>query len=104
MFAVNKEGKLFLIKNFTTIRNGFINDGLVPFNFGNGDFNRYMQLEKLYFNSLERNIENRVITISIEFKMSFEGLNHFIKVVKLIKEEQVKLKFKVKIDGWYINY
>jgi hypothetical protein len=31
MFSVNKEGRYFLQKNFITIRNGFINDGLIPF-------------------------------------------------------------------------
>jgi hypothetical protein len=31
MFAVNKEARSFLLKNFITIRNGFINDGLIPY-------------------------------------------------------------------------
>ena len=33
MFAVNKEGRSFLLINFITIRNGFINEGLIPFDF-----------------------------------------------------------------------
>jgi hypothetical protein len=31
MFAVNKEARSFLLNNFITIRNGFINDGLIPY-------------------------------------------------------------------------
>jgi hypothetical protein len=38
MFAVNKEGRLFLHNNFIAIRNGFINGGLIAqeirFDFG----------------------------------------------------------------------
>ena len=29
MFNINKEGREFLINNFTTVRNGFMNDGLI---------------------------------------------------------------------------
>ena len=29
MFNINKEGRQFLINNFTTVRNGFMNDGLI---------------------------------------------------------------------------
>ena len=31
MFAVNKEARSFLVNNFITVKNGFINDGLIPF-------------------------------------------------------------------------
>ena len=31
MFAVNKEGRLFLLKKFITIRNEFINNGLISY-------------------------------------------------------------------------
>ena len=31
MFALNNAGRSFLLNNFITIRNGFINDGLVPY-------------------------------------------------------------------------
>ena len=31
MFAVNKEGRSFIKTMFIIIRNGFINDGLIPF-------------------------------------------------------------------------
>jgi hypothetical protein len=33
MFTVNKSTRAFLEHNFITIRNGFINEGLIPFNF-----------------------------------------------------------------------
>ena len=41
MFAVNKEGKSYILNNFITIRNGFINDGLIPFIF-KGDFDEIL--------------------------------------------------------------
>jgi len=31
MFGINKKGRSFLQKKFITIRNGFINDGLIPY-------------------------------------------------------------------------
>lgn len=31
MFAVSKQARSFLLKNFIAIRNGFINDGLIPY-------------------------------------------------------------------------
>jgi hypothetical protein len=31
MFAVNKEARSFLLNNFISIRNGFNNDGLIPY-------------------------------------------------------------------------
>jgi hypothetical protein len=33
MFEVSKEGRYFLESNFTTIHNGFTNEGLIPFEF-----------------------------------------------------------------------
>lgn len=30
MFYINKQGRSFLQQNFIIIRNGFINDGLIP--------------------------------------------------------------------------
>lgn len=33
-FTVNKKARLFLIKNFLTIQNEYINDGLIPFKLG----------------------------------------------------------------------
>ena len=64
MFTVNKETRLFLLNNFITIRNGFINDGLIQFTV-DSDFNGFYLLEKLYFSALNRNILNRILTISI---------------------------------------
>ena len=48
MFSLNKEARTFLQNNFLTIRNEFINDGLITYSLKN-DFNSYEQLEKLYF-------------------------------------------------------
>ena len=41
MFAINKEGRSFLLHNFITIRNEFINDGLIPYDW-DYDFNSFM--------------------------------------------------------------
>ena len=45
MFAVNKDARGFLQQNFTTILNGFNNEGLIPYYFGGG--NHYS--EKLFY-------------------------------------------------------
>ncbi len=65
MFAVNKEGREYFLNNFITIRNGFINDGLIPYHI-KPTFSDFMLLEKLYFSALNRNIGNRVVTIKID--------------------------------------
>ena len=62
MFLVNKETRAFLKNNMMTIRNGFMNEGLIELKFKN-DYNFYLDLEKLYFQILERNINNRKLTI-----------------------------------------
>jgi hypothetical protein len=52
MYNINKEGRKFIINNFLTVRNGFINDGLIDLVFDInpwGKFNNYDKLEKLYF-------------------------------------------------------
>jgi hypothetical protein len=38
MFAVNKEARLFLLNNFINICNGFINDGLIPYEIREYDY------------------------------------------------------------------
>jgi hypothetical protein len=74
MFAVNKEGRTFLQNRFITIQNGFINDGLVPFQF-ECTFNGILALEKLYFAALKRNSENRNITIKIDIGNNLSVIN-----------------------------
>ena len=52
MFTINKEGRKFIINNLITVRNGFINDGLIDLVFDinpGGKFNNYDKLEELYF-------------------------------------------------------
>ena len=52
MFNINKEGRKFIIDNCITVKNGFINDGLIDLVFDInpwGKFNNYDKLEKLYF-------------------------------------------------------
>ena len=74
MFTCNKQARTFLKQNYITVRNGFVNDGLIPYCFDSRSsdkyfcdkqFYHYEEIEKLYFQALTRNIENRVLTISI---------------------------------------
>ena len=64
MFEVNKATRNFVLNNPMTIRNGFINEGLIIYNLRD-EFECYEELEKIYFQSLKRNIRNRLITIAI---------------------------------------
>ena len=44
MFALNKEGRKFILDNFITVRNEFVNNGLIDFCFDNmapSQFNNY---------------------------------------------------------------
>ena len=51
MFAVNKEGRAFILNNFLTICNGFINDGLITYTC-ESSFDGSLWLEKLFFDAL----------------------------------------------------
>jgi hypothetical protein len=73
MFFVNKEARTFLFKHFTTIQNGFINDGLIH-NYISLNFNGYEQLENLYFETLKRNMCNRIITIEVDILSNYDFL------------------------------
>ncbi len=67
MFEVNRAARNFLLNNSMTVRNGFINEGLIVYEIEN-NFNGYEQLERIYFQALKRNIRNRFITLAINFK------------------------------------
>ena len=47
MQCVNKEARSFLCQHYISIKNGFINEGLIQYNLQN--YNDYEQLERLYF-------------------------------------------------------
>jgi hypothetical protein len=84
MFTVNKPARKFLLNKFISIRNGFINDGLIQYVLSN-DFNGFLKLEKLYLSALKRNIENRILTIKIEIDFSLNQFYSYLKVLKCIK-------------------
>lgn len=68
MFTLNKKTRNFLQNNFITFRNGFVNEGLIEHEFDDYEsflFNSCVQLEKLYFEAIKRNIGNRNITINL---------------------------------------
>ncbi len=67
MFYLNKESRLFLHNNSSTFYNGFINDGLIEYEFFSfkSFYDHYELLEKLYFEALKRKICNRIITLKV---------------------------------------
>ena len=65
MFTLNKEAREYILNNFITVRNGFINEGLIVFSLGRFDFADCFMLEKLYFEALKRNPQNRVLSIEL---------------------------------------
>ncbi len=79
MFAVDKGARSFIITNFITMKNEFINDGLIDYQFKDelSLFNSIVQLENLYFQVIKRNPENRNLTIdlSIQEDKNFAILN-----------------------------
>ena len=107
MFACNKQARTFLQNNYITVRNGFVNDGLIPYYFDRDSlkqFYHYEDIEKLYFQAVTRNIGNRELTISVYI---YQGnFSTFYEVVKWIKgqEQQIKLKFKVEVDAYKIDH
>ena len=66
MLIVNKLARAFLETHSKTIRNGFINDGLIEYQFSYGFYDN-QQLERLYFEALKRNLKNRILTLYINF-------------------------------------
>ena len=64
MFHANKATRAFLENNASTIRNGFINDGLIEYEVED-KFLHFYHLEKLYFKALKRNIDNRILKLRI---------------------------------------
>ena len=66
MFAVNKKTRTFITQNIIIIQNGFINEGLIPYIFekkSKNFFNQFYYFEKLYFETIARNVGNRKLTI-----------------------------------------
>ena len=87
MFALNKYARSFILRNFITVRNGFVNEGLIEFKFDTFIlplFNSYIKLEKLYFEVIKRNSQNRNITIDLRISEP-EDFSNFIKIVEWIK-------------------
>ena len=87
MFSVNKETRSFIQTNLIAVRNGYINGGLIEYELKlepKRRFNSYYQLEKLYFEAIKRNTENRIITIKItlEYQQDLMILNEVINYMK----------------------
>ena len=80
MFSLNKATRIFVESNASTIRNGFINDGLYDYQL-NCDFFHYFHLDRLYFRILKRNMINRIVTLSVDIisQDEFDILNEAVK-------------------------
>ena len=85
MFGCSKATRAFLESNSRTIQNGFINGGLIVYDFF-GRFHDFELLERLYFQALKRNFSNRIITLNIGIYQK-NILNIFIEVVRWIYEQ-----------------
>jgi hypothetical protein len=85
LFFLNKESRNFLKQHITTIKNGFINNGLINYAMS-FDFNGYEQLERLYFLALKRNICNRTLTLDVSIDNSDE-FAIFNEIVGWIKKQ-----------------
>ena len=64
LFSVNRETRSLIENNFISIRNGFINEGLITYQL-RCDLFHIEKLETLYFEALKRNISNRVLTFDV---------------------------------------
>ncbi len=90
MFEVNRATRHFLLNNAMTIRNGFLNEGLIVYNLRD-EFDSYEELEKVYFQSLKRNIRNRLITIAHQ---NFE-YKYFKEIVRWINLQNQNIKLQL---------
>lgn len=64
--------RTFLSKNYMTIKNGFINEGLIPFDKERLPFEGYLLLERHYFEALKRNVSNRTLTFEVFITSYFD--------------------------------
>jgi hypothetical protein len=71
LFSVSSETRSFIENNFISIRNGFINEGLIIYQL-RCDLFHIEQLETLYFETLKRNIKNRIISLEVNIENGFE--------------------------------
>jgi hypothetical protein len=65
MFGLNKEARTYLNSHYISIRNGFINEGLIFHYLDLMKFKGYDLLETLYFEALKRNVSNRTLSLDI---------------------------------------
>lgn len=66
MSTINKHARTFILTNYDTLKNEFINNGLIEHaldSYGTCHFFIYDQLEKQYLEAIKRNEDNRILTI-----------------------------------------
>jgi hypothetical protein len=84
LFGLNKDSRTFIQHNFIAVRNGYVNEGLIEYQF-DFKYNNYVELEKLYLQTIKRNIANRTLLINLEIEDQSE-LSMFNEVINWIKE------------------
>ena len=77
MYNLHKQARKFIEQNLITVKNGFINDGLIDFVFDEevhtyNEFKFYRQFEQVYLQALKRQPQNRIITLNIYFNKNIE--------------------------------
>ncbi len=79
------DSRAFIQHNFIAVRNAYLNEGLIEYQFY-FIYKNYVELEKLYLQTIKRNIANRNLLINLEIEDQSE-LSMFNKVINWIKEQ-----------------
>lgn len=85
MFGLNKESRNFVEDNSNSIRNGYVNDGLITYELPL-TYTGFELLQTLYLEALKRNINNRALTLEIEISEE-NDLIILNEALKWIKEQ-----------------
>ncbi len=82
LHSLSKSTRDFLEKNFIAIENDYFNNGLV-INYLGENLNDYENFDIQYANILNKNIGNRVLTITIDaYRFDFKIFNNILKWIK----------------------
>ena len=82
MFTVSKETRSYLLLNFITVKNAFINEGLIT-HLLRDCFYSIKNFEKIYLEALKRKHGNRKLTIYL-WLFDSSGYHTLIEIVKWI--------------------
>lgn len=95
MFSLNIETRYFLHQHFKIIRNGFFNEGLFIYRFERLEFGKFLKLDNLYLQAINRNQENRIVTIDL----CLYDFTLFNEVLAWIKAQNKHIEFRFKVTA-----